>query len=410
MPVTLARTLREVVAVVDAEVAAQELGQGQEGRGLAVGHRARLEHPPAGAVRAEHVVRMGELVEEPRLADPCLADHGDELAPPLPGLRGRVPDLVHLRVPANEAAEATGPCGLQARPDGAGARQLEHLHGRGEALDGNGPERAYLHELLGELQRLGGEPGRAGRGELLHARGEVCRLPDRRVVHAQVAAHRADHHVAGVDPDADLDLDAVGAPHVLRIAPDRLVHAQGRVTRAHGVVLVGERRAEERHDAVAHDLIHRALVAVDSFHHSLEHRVEDSPRLLRVAVGEKLHRALHVGEEDGDLLALALEGRLRGEDALGEVLRCVGVRRAEAAGDGRVGSRRDAGRDRAAALTTELLAHRADGAAGGTAAGQARAALAAELLAAGVLVPALRAGRHRDSLARTPGGLRSLTI
>ena len=190
-----------------------------------------------------------------------------ELALPLPGLRGCLPDLVHLRVPPDEAAEAAGPRGLQARPDGAGARQLEHLHGRGEALDGNGPERAHLHELLGEPQRLRGEPGRAGGGELLHARGEVRRLPDRGVVHLQIAAHRADHHVAGVDPDADLNLGAVGAPHVLRVAADRLLHAQGRVARAHGVVLVGKRRAEERHDSVAHDLVHGALVAVDGVHH-----------------------------------------------------------------------------------------------------------------------------------------------
>ncbi len=51
--------------VVDTEVAAQQLGQGLEWHGLAVGHRARLEHPPAGVVRAEHVMRMDELVEEP---------------------------------------------------------------------------------------------------------------------------------------------------------------------------------------------------------------------------------------------------------------------------------------------------------------------------------------------------------
>ena len=56
------------------------------------------------------------------------------------------------------------------------------------------------------------------------------------------------------------------------------------------------------------------------------HRVEELSRLLGVAVGEQLHRALEVGEEDGDLLALALQGGLRGEDLLGEVLGgvCVG--------------------------------------------------------------------------------------
>ena len=115
----------------------------------------------------------------------------------------------------------------------------------------------------------------------------------------------------------------------LRVLRDRLLHPQRRVARPHRVVLVGERRAEERHDAVAHDLVDRALVAVDGLHHPLEHRVEELPRLLGVAVGEQLHRALEVGEEDRDLLALAFEGGLGVEDAFGEVLRGVPFWRGE---------------------------------------------------------------------------------
>ena len=91
------------------------------------------------------------------------------------------------------------------------------------------------------------------------------------------------------------------------------------------MVLVGERRAEERHDPVAHHLVDGALVAVDRLHHALEHRVEDLARLLGVAVGEQLHRALEVGEEDRDLLALAFQRGLGGEDLLGEVLGGVGL-------------------------------------------------------------------------------------
>jgi hypothetical protein len=88
------------------------------------------------------------------------------------------------------------------------------------------------------------------------------------------------------------------------------------------VVLVGERRAEERHDPVAHDLVDGALVAVDGLHHPLEDGIESLRRLLGIAVGEELHRALEVGEEHGDLLALAFEGGLRGENLSA---RCFGV-------------------------------------------------------------------------------------
>ena len=127
-------------------------------------------------------------------------------------------------------------------------------------------------------------------------------------------------------PDSDLDRDAVGATHLLGVATHGGLHVERRIAGSHRMVLVGERRAEEGHDPVAHDLVDRALVAVDGLHHPLEDGVEELARLLGVAVGEELHRALQVGEEHRDLLALAFEGGLRGEDLLGEVLRRVGLR------------------------------------------------------------------------------------
>jgi hypothetical protein len=51
--------------------------------------------------------------------------------------------------------------------------------------------------------------------------------------------------------------------------------------------------------------------------------VEELARRLGIAVGKQLHGTLEVGEEHRDLLALALEGGLRGEDLLGEVPRGV---------------------------------------------------------------------------------------
>ena len=88
------------------------------------------------------------------------------------------------------------------------------------------------------------------------------------------------------------------------------------------MVLVGERGAEQRHDAVAHHLVDGALVAVDGLHHALEDRVEELAGLLGIAVGEQLHRALEIGEEHGDLLALALE---RGLEVRMRSARCRGV-------------------------------------------------------------------------------------
>jgi hypothetical protein len=49
------------------------------------------------------------------------------------------------------------------------------------------------------------------------------------------------------------------------------------------------RRTEQRHDTVAHDLINRALVAMHRFDHPLEYRVEQLAGLLGVAFCEQLH-------------------------------------------------------------------------------------------------------------------------
>ena len=89
------------------------------------------------------------------------------------------------------------------------------------------------------------------------------------------------------------------------------------------MVLVSHGRAKEGHDPVAHHLVDGALVAVDGLHHVLDHRIKELPGLLGIAVGQQLHRALQVGEQDCHLLAFALERRFGGEDLLGEVLRSV---------------------------------------------------------------------------------------
>jgi len=63
--------------------------------------------------------------------------------------------------------------------------------------------------------------------------------------------------------------------------------------------------------------------AVDGVHHQREDGVENLARLFGIPVGEQLHGALEVGEEHGDLLALALERALRSQNLLGEVARRV---------------------------------------------------------------------------------------
>jgi hypothetical protein len=152
----------------------------------------------------------------------------------------------------------------------------------------------------------------------------VRRLADGRVVHVQITTDRADDDLAGVKTDADSYVHSVHPPRLLGIALGRLLHPKRRVAGPHRVVLVGHGSAEQRHDPVAHHLVDRALEAVNRLHHVFEDGIEDLARLLGITICEQLHRALEIGEEHSDLLALALEGALGREDLLGKVLRGVG--------------------------------------------------------------------------------------
>jgi hypothetical protein len=122
-----------------------------------------------------------------------------------------------------------------------------------------------------------------------------------------------------VDADAHREAPLVPA---LDLLVERRERPLDRETREHGAprcALEGQGRAEERHDAVAGELVHRALIAV--------HLVEDAPEAL---IHERVHR-LRVGalgqrgvvcdisEQDRDVAAFALERRLLGQDAVDEV-------------------------------------------------------------------------------------------
>jgi hypothetical protein len=255
---------------------------------------------------------MDKLVNEARLPDARFADDGRDLPVPVTGLLQGAPELRQLGIASDEAGEAASSARLQAGPDRARPRRLVDLDWIDEVLDRNGAERFHLDVAFGESERGLGEPDRSWGGELLHAGGQVGRLAHSGVIHAEVASDGANDDLARVDAHADLHLDAVGAARVLGVSADRVLHPECGIGRADGVVLVGHRRAEQRHDPVTHELVHRPFEPVYRLHHQLKDGVEELAGVLRVTVSEKLHRALEVGEEDGHLLALAFESGLRG--------------------------------------------------------------------------------------------------
>src|SRR5262249_46125880 len=112
----------------------------------------------------------------------------------------------------------------------------------------------------------------------------------------------------------------------------------------------------------------------------------------------ELHRALEVGEEHAHLLALALDGRTRRHDAIGEVLRGIALRGDEAVRGLGPGQRR-------AALPAELLVGPHGGAAARAGHVEADPALLAEAHALAVLRLAARAA-HRQLLPSARRALR----
>jgi hypothetical protein len=71
------------------------------------------------------------------------------------------------------------------------------------------------------------------------------------------------------------------------------------------MILVGNRGSEQRHDAVASVLVDRSLEAVNPVGEDREEAIHDLVPLFGIDLLGEIHRALHVGEEHGDLLALA---------------------------------------------------------------------------------------------------------
>jgi hypothetical protein len=102
----------------------------------------------------------------------------------------------------------------------------------------------------------------------------------------QVVANGPYHDLPRVEADADLYLNPVYAAHLVAVAANGLLHGERCIAGPYGVILMCNRRPKQRHDAIAHELVHGAFVAMHGGHHAFQHRVEELTCLLRVAVGE----------------------------------------------------------------------------------------------------------------------------
>ena len=254
-----------------------------------------------------------------------------------PGERGL--EGLELSPAADERREPALDTGLQPRPAFACCLDGPRADGLRLAPHGQLTERAGV-EVIGD-EPVGGfaDHDVSALGALLQARGDVGGVSDRGVVHPEVAADAADDDEPAIEALAHLERQGALALQFTAIVLEGALDAERGAHRPLRMVLVSDRRAEERHDAVAEELIHRAFVPMDLGQHELERARHERVHVLRVESGGERGEAGDIHEQNGDLLTLALEGGLGGEDALGEMLGGVRRRARELRGDGRARER-----------------------------------------------------------------------
>ena len=225
-----------------------------------------------------------------------------------PGTLQGLDECREFRLPADKTRQAPRHPGLESTPQRTRPDQLEDLDGFRQPLHRDGSQGRDLHQPLHQPQGVGRQEDAPRGGELFHAGREMRRLAHGRVIHVQIIADRPHHDCAGVEAHAHLHGDAMGAARFLGIGPDGGLHGECRITGPDGMVFMRNGGAEQRHDAIPHDLVDRALVAVHGRHHAFQDGIEELPGLLRITVGQEFHGALQVRKQHRDLLAFPFQG------------------------------------------------------------------------------------------------------
>src|SRR5207247_1173962 len=306
-------------AFADTEETARKREHHVKGKHASVGERA-------GVVQRHAAGALDALVTEAALSRARLRGNQDDPRSTRLRLAQSPLEQSELALAADEAREAARPGTLEAAPDLARASQLEHSHGNAGALETLFATVEEVVEARGEVPRLLGHSDAARWRQLLYPGGEPDDVPLRGVVHAQVVADPPHDDLAGVQAHPPRDLEPALARHVFGQRAELARQIEGGRTGALGVVLVGDRGAEERHDAVAGVLVDGPLVSVNAARKDPEQTIEQPMPFLWIDALRELHRAHDVGEEDGDQLALAPERALGRKNLLDEMPRRVGAR------------------------------------------------------------------------------------
>ena len=323
--------------------------------------------------------RPAEFVQQARFAEPGFADQCDRLA--LAGFGAGQPlvQLAQLALAADQHGQPLLGSDLQPVAPGRPPGDLVHDHRLALALDLDRAERLGAHLAGRRPVGILGDHDRARLGERLHARGQVHDVAVGGVIHPQIVADPPDHHRPGVQTDPQPHRHAVLVLDLAVVAADRLLDRQRRVHRPHRMVLERDRRAEQRHHAIAEIAVDGPFVAMHRVGGQLQHPVHQQVQLFRVEFLRQRRGIGNIGKQNGDELAFAFERAARGQDLFRQIPRRIGLRRPRLAGLRRLlpgGVRRRA--EAAAAFVAELRQRPIDLAAAVAANRQGCAAFVAE--------------------------------
>jgi hypothetical protein len=253
--------------------------------------------------------------EDPRLARPDVGapdepfDLGGKPGLAQAGLPG---DDQHPRLaPVDDLGEPAGDPGqLGLPPDerrlvsesGAGTRCVEQaqqfvcLDRLPLALEPQRPQVAPRRQMAGRDGGALARIYRADRGRVGQPGGGVHGVADDRVFQPRL---HAGHHHAGVEPDPQSERRPA-APFVVEHPAHRALHRQRRADRPFGVVLVGDRGPEDRHDPVAGQLVDVPAEGLDRPGQGRHHPVGDRADPFRIKILSPGGEVGQVAEQDSD--------------------------------------------------------------------------------------------------------------
>jgi hypothetical protein len=264
-----------------------ELDNGPEARPLAIGGTAAAE--------GKHVVaeRIDELLRQAALADAGRAEHQHQRG-------GRVGNcLVEECAKSVQFVLAADDRRVES-PHDAGTfhphvEEAKRRHREFLAFEGERVDSLDAHRVAHQAERLLTDQDLAVSRRLL----EALRRDDGVAGHECVPETRiAPDHLAGVDSARRLEAHAellLDVPvEILESEP----HLGGRADRANGVVFVCDRMAEDAHDRVADELLHRSAVTLEHSLHLVEVAGDDVPQRFWIVLLGQRRRAGEIGEEN----------------------------------------------------------------------------------------------------------------